>query len=290
MMLTGGSEEISQELEEDARVVVAVYRNSEDDSFYRVYFADATYLEIAGPEFRWEEGLAPDEGEEVEPGETGWEACDWQDLPWWVRERVRTSLEDCLRPFGEELARDLLSHPYEEQLRLVAERSDLHEWSLAHVLVEKSQAAALSDPRRAVELARVAERLTHFFPGYKPERVFELRAQSLAHLANASRIQGDFRSAEEAFREALFSLDQARDGASSLVRAEILSLRASYLRNLRRFDEALELLREARRLYEEERAAPHLARVLEEQARIFEDQDNPEGAWELLQEAERILR
>jgi tetratricopeptide (TPR) repeat protein len=286
--MSTADEETSQELEEDGRIVVAVYRNSEDDRLYRVYFADATFLEIAGMEAIWEEGHAPDEGEEVEPGETGWEACLWRDLPWRVRERVRTTLEDAMRPLGEELARDLLSHPYEEQLRLAVERSDLHEWSLAHVILEKSQAAAPSDPQKAAEFARVAERLTHFFPGYKPERVFELRARCLAHLASAFRILGEFQSAEEAFREGLLSLDQGGE-EFGLVRAEILSLRASYLRDLRRLDEALELLKEARWLYEGEGATSHVVRVLEEQAKILEELDDPEGAWGLLQEARRVM-
>jgi tetratricopeptide (TPR) repeat protein len=276
--------ESDQELEEDGRTVVAAYRNSEDDRLHRIYFADATYLEIAGQEVLWEQGHAPEEGE-VEPD---WQVCDWQALPWRVREQVRACLEDAMRPHGERLAQDLLSHPYEEQCRLAAERPEFHEWSLAFAFLEKSQTVVDADPRKAVEFARVAERLTHFFSGYDSARVFELRARCWAHAANALRIAGERKGAEEAFREADLCLAQGGSADLRLVRAEILSLRASLLRDLRHFPEALALLKEARDLYEEEGASSRIVQVLQEQATLLEDMGDAEGAWKALREAERV--
>lgn len=264
------SEAASQELEEDGRTVVASYRSTEDDRLYRIDFADGSYLEVMGLEVRCEESDG-----DMEPAEDGWEACGWQAIPWRVREQVRLFLEEAMRLSGEELARDLLAHPVEEQLRLVEERPDFHCWSLAHVLLEKSRASALSDSRKATDLARVAERLTHFFLGYDPARVSEMRALCLAHRANGLRAAGEAQEADDAFRDVVATLDQSSGQVSPLVRAEILSLRSLYLRSLRRFEEALGLLREAQELYAEEGAFPLIARLLEEQETIREEMGDP---------------
>jgi tetratricopeptide (TPR) repeat protein len=264
-------EAIAQEEEEDQRMVLAAFRNSEDGRLFRAYFMDGTYLAIDGSEAQWSKGWPPEEGEEVEPGETGWEAASWNDLPWEVRERVRLTLEDSIAPYGEGLAEELLRHSYEEQLRLIEVRPDLHEWSLAQVLFKKSREEVLTDPRSAVGLGKVATHLTSFFHGYTPELVVELRARILAHLGNALRVLGELTAAEEAFREAREWLAACGSHAPRATEAEILALQAALFRDERRFDDALQALQAARGLYEAEGALPLAAQVLREQRNILEE-------------------
>lgn len=281
--------EARQELEEDERTILSVYRNIRDESLFRVYFMDATYLEITGSLIAWAEGFPPADDEEVEPGEAGWEPADWPSLPWDVRDWVQQEIEALLSAAGEELAKDLLSHSLTDQLHLVAERSDLHEWSLAHVLLEHSRRAVLADPKTAADLIEVALHLVRHFDGYDPARVRELRARLFAHRANALRVLGEFRSAGESFRKADACLLDADHGMPETVWAEILSLHASLLREERRFDEARQALAEARALYEREGARPLVARVILKLAKTLEEEGEIEEALRLLAEAEPML-
>jgi hypothetical protein len=284
---------MSREEEEDGRAIDAILRKTEYDRFYRLYFMDGTYLEIereiAGWSFLWEEGFPPEKGEEVEPGETGWEEAAWLELPWEVREEVRRCLEDWTAPNGEPLAEELLRHPYEEQLRLVRERSDLHEWSLAEILLRKGRDALASDPRRAVGLLTVAERLTHFLDEYTEEWVAELRARVLSHVGNTLRVLGECRRAEEALREASTCLAGASGLTTKVTEAEILAHQALLFRDEQRLDEALQALQAARGLYGEEGAAPHVAGVLIEEAAVHGERGERVEAFALLREAKSLL-
>jgi tetratricopeptide (TPR) repeat protein len=286
-------EDVTREEEEDGRYIDAILRHSEYDRSYRVYFLDGTYLEIegqiAGWSLLWEEGFPPAEGEEVEPWDAGWEEIGWRDLPWVVREEVGRCLEEAIAPQGERLAEELLCHPFKEQLRVIEERSDLHEWSLALALLGKGREALASCPSRAADLLTVAERLTHSLDGYSGEWVVELRARVLSHLGNTLRILGDFGRADETFREALQCLSEARSLTVRVTEAETLALQAQLFRDELRFDEALPALRTAGRLYKEEGAAALAAGVLIEEAAIRGDRGEREEAFALLREAKSLL-
>jgi len=192
-----------------------------------------------------------------------------------------------------ELVARLAGLPYEAQLQRAEEEESLHAWGVCDLLLKKSRAAAATDPHRAVDLATLTVRLsTHLGDAYDPEWVLDLRARAHAHLANAHRVLGEFRSAEESFREADAFLGRSLSG-NVRVEAEVLSFKASLRRAQRRFDEALELLDRVIAIYKDgdpEDRDLHLAgRTLVEKAYAEIEKCAPEWAIPLLREAEPLL-
>jgi tetratricopeptide (TPR) repeat protein len=182
---------------------------------------------------------------------------------------------------------------YEEQLQQAEEDESLHAWGVCNLLLVKSREAAAADPHRAVDLATLAVRLSdHLGDVYDPEWVLDLQSRAHAHLANAHRVLGEHRCAEEVFREADALLGRSLSG-NARVEAEVLSFKASLRRAQRRFDEALEILDRVLSIYKDgdpEDRDLHLAgRTLVEKACAEIERCAPEGAIPLLQKAEPLL-
>lgn len=187
----------------------------------------------------------------------------------------------------------LAALPYAEQLRLAAEDESLQAWGVCDLLLRKSREAAASDPQRAVDWATLAVRLSAFLgDAYDPEWVLDLRARAYAHLANAQRVLGELRSAEETFRLADDLLDRSLTG-NARVEAEVLSFEASLRMAQRRFDEALEILDRVVAIYKDgdpDDRDLHLAgRTLVKRAYTEIEKCAPEWAIPLLREAEPLL-
>jgi tetratricopeptide (TPR) repeat protein len=130
---------------------------------------------------------------------------------------------------------------------LVERRPELHGWALVERLCEESERAAGNDPARALELARLALRVAELAPG---DARWRCRPQGFAQafVGNALRVgeEQDLLAAEAAFASA-WRLWRAGGAAAQGPLAEwrLLDLEASLRRDLRQFDEALELLRRA---------------------------------------------
>lgn len=184
-----------------------------------------------------------------------------------------------------ELWARLAGLPYPEELRVVEENEDLHAWGLCQLLLRKSREATFSDPARGVELANLALRVVrHLGVAYDPNWVMDLRARCFAHLGNARRVLGELRSAEDAFVKAEDCLARSTSG-NLAARAEILDLKSSLRRAQRRLDEALELAKAGRSVYEDLGDRRGLGKSLIQQAKILEEMDNLPWAIDLLKGA-----
>jgi tetratricopeptide (TPR) repeat protein len=191
-------------------------------------------------------------------------------------------LEGFLAP---ELWERLADRPYAEQIREVEADEDLHIWGLCQLILTKSREAVFSDPSRAVDLVNLALKVVrHLGEAYDPSWVMDLRARCFAYLGNARRVLGELRSSEDAFRKAEKCLD--RSGTGNLeVRAEILSLKVSLLCAQRRLEDALELVEELLRIYDEVSDHQSLGKILLKKVQILERASRLDQAIQILWQA-----
>jgi tetratricopeptide (TPR) repeat protein len=184
-----------------------------------------------------------------------------------------------------ELLTELTGHPFDEQLRMVEEREEMHIWGFCRLLLRRSQAAVFDDPTKAVDLADLAVRIAgHLEDGYDPNWVLDLRAQSWAQLGNARRVVGELRSSEDAFRRAEGFLAQSSSG-NTQAQAEICALRSSLRRDQRRFEEALALAAQALDLYREIEDMHGVAKVILMKVKLLRETDELEEAISLLEKS-----
>jgi tetratricopeptide (TPR) repeat protein len=105
------------------------------------------------------------------------------------------------------------------------------------------------DPRQALEWLDLADEVVFWLPvhGYSPGVVATLALRATALRANALRVAGDLRAADELFRR--LRVDRRRSLVAEVeVHAELASLEASLRQDQRRFDDADALLAWAARL------------------------------------------
>ncbi|HYU35512.1 MAG TPA: tetratricopeptide repeat protein [Thermoanaerobaculia bacterium] len=121
--------------------------------------------------------------------------------------------------------------------------------ALCELLLQTARDLGVEDPpraHRAAELAaRVAEQLD--LEPYGSPVVQDLRAIAWAYFADTARVQADLRLARSAMETAELLLEQG--SGDPLVRAELLSFKASLLTYSGRFDEALPLLSRTASIY-----------------------------------------
>lgn len=182
---------------------------------------------------------------------------------------------------------ELRGYSFEEKRALVGEAERFRSWGLCEFLCAESEKEASHDPDRAWELAELAVAVSSVVPEWEPAESLwrdELRAYALAHLANACRVAGDLRAAEEAFAaaEALWRPAYQNMGNVLDYEARYLALLASLRRAQRRFPEALQLLDQA---LAADPPPPLLARILINKAKLFEELGEIDEAIDLLNEA-----
>lgn len=184
----------------------------------------------------------------------------------------------------EQLAR----HSFKRQKALVKDTSRFLSWGLAELLCGLAEKETPRDPGRACELAELAVEIASRVDEWEvaePDWQHELHAYALAHLGNVQRVLGDLRAAAETFAEADKLWRPANDNVGNVLEYEprYLALKASLRRAERKFPEALKLLEEA--LAASPR--PELrARILINQAKIYEEQGRIEEAIEVLRQAQ----
>ena len=146
---------------------------------------------------------------------------------------------------------DFLAHPALRQWTLIRNSRRFDTWSFGAGLLEASFESIYDDPRRALDLALMAQCVVERLDvePYGQRSVCDLQARGFAHLGNARRALGDLTGASEALKRARQLL---ADGTGDpLEEAELLYFEASLLRGLRRLDEALRKVRRSARLYRE---------------------------------------
>lgn len=149
--------------------------------------------------------------------------------------------------------------PYSKEQRraLILAEPRYQTWGFFEVLIDKSRQAALAEPQKSEELARLAIDLTDSLdPGmYGPGSFEAAKARAWAYLGNALRILADFRQAEQAFQTAESYL--AKSWLDPLDEGLLLEFKAGLRRAQRRLAEGIELLDEAIDLYRQINE-PHL--------------------------------
>lgn len=152
----------------------------------------------------------------------------------------------------EELLAELVPLPQDQQVRRVATHSRFANPGLVQKLVEMSDAVRYEGTGRMLHLAELArlaaEACTVAIAGSAP-KLADLRALGWRQYANALRISGRMREAEEAFANAQrFCAEGTGDPP---LRAALLGRLGSLRIFQRRFDEAIALADEVGRIYSE---------------------------------------
>ncbi len=89
------------------------------------------------------------------------------------------------------LVAELLRHPFDEQLGMVADDPGFQSWAVCQHLLKKSLEAAFEDPASAVNLAELAlHAAQHLETAYDPHWISDLHARAFAYLGNGRRILG----------------------------------------------------------------------------------------------------
>ncbi len=182
-----------------------------------------------------------------------------------------------------------------EQLVRIDHEPRFRSLGLCELLAQKSEAIAASEVVLAVEIAELAVAVADRLEAGKPfeeDWLDEVRSLAWIYLANARRVLGELRSAEEADAVSdRFWADREEDALG--YRPVLWDLQASLRIAQRRFPEALGLLDRVIHIYKEgrpEQRDPHLAgRAMVKKAFAFADAEQPEAAVELLKEAVHLI-
>jgi tetratricopeptide (TPR) repeat protein len=157
------------------------------------------------------------------------------------------------------------------QFRFTLVESDprFHTYGLYDRLLEASRWYRRTEPAEAVDIVRlaivVAERLDPATLG--EERVADLKAAAWAALGNAKRIAEDFEGARRAFNEAWRILESGT--GDPMEEAHLISLEASYMKDIGEFELAESSLEEALQLYQKADDAHKQGRILLQMGEII---------------------
>src|SRR5690349_17310295 len=162
-------------------------------------------------------------------------------------------------------------------------------WGLLELLAERSHEARLAAPAEGEELGHLALVLADSLDTiyYGAERIEDLRARIWGQIANHRRAMSDLLGAEEAFSKAFAHLQNGT--ADVMERAVLLDLRASLLRDQRRFAEAERLLGRAQRIFLQIGEKQRAGRSLVTLSTVYEHAIAPERAIQALTEALKLI-
>jgi len=185
------------------------------------------------------------------------------------------------REAAEEAWRLIAGRGAAESILLVKSRPELCSWALVERICTASRDAATDSAREAMRLALLALRVARLL---RTEALFALQLEGYAfvHIANAWRVLGKLRRADEAFARGLRFWEAGSATRFPLLPGwRVLDLEASLRRDQRRFPEAIVLLDRALT------AAPREAwgRILLKKATVFDQQGEPAAAVAVLAEA-----
>jgi tetratricopeptide (TPR) repeat protein len=147
------------------------------------------------------------------------------------------------------LWQELALQPESERQRLLAEEPRFQTWGLLERLLEEGRDGSFQSPRYGESMASLALGLAKLLDSetYGVQELEDMQARAWGFIGNSLRMRSDLRGAEKAFAEAYrHLLDGTRD---PMERAKLLDLKASLLRDQRRFDDALRLIRRAATIF-----------------------------------------
>jgi tetratricopeptide (TPR) repeat protein len=169
--------------------------------------------------------------------------------------------------------------PQDEQWALVSVADEYRSWTLVERLCEESVVQASRDLGRAAFLARLARKAARRVLGPQSWRR-RVRAFAAAHSANVLRVAGRLKAADALLQRAKLLWIAGSDPDGVLDPGRLLDLEASLRRAQRRFQEALTLLEQARKV------SRSPGRILIKQGFTLEVMGDYERAIETLVEAE----
>lgn len=213
-----------------------------------------------------------------------------------VAGQARTGLATALAAIGVQVAqlerkhrratqdlRDLLKLPPEERSgRVRRSRSRFRGTHLAHLLLEKGHEVLTKDPREAFHLAELS-RLVLQQSGYEPEVLIVL-VLAVASMANASRVGGNPRRAEELFNHARY-LATEHGVTEAAILARVDDLEGSLRKDQRQLTQAEELFTRAGTLYRFADSRVDMARALINLGATYNLQERSDEAVEVTRAA-----
>lgn len=168
-----------------------------------------------------------------------------------VRRRLGNSMAELLRQkdAAPAMLKELLTHPRPRQRMMIHNNRRFHTVPLAELWLDAVWSQGFDDPQgaeaSAVLVLELLGKIGHELMG--GEIVNDLRGRAWAYRANCRRIQGDFRAAWEAFREANRFVGQGSGDLLELAR--LYDLESTLCRAQRRSDEARNLIQKAISIY-----------------------------------------
>jgi len=183
--------------------------------------------------------------------------------------------------------------PHPRRLSLAQAGNPFLSWGFCELLCGKSKDFGADDAVKAVELAELAVLIAdHLAEEESEERwLYQLRAYAWGHLGNARRVQGDLKSAEDAFAisDQWWGAGEEGTGDALGYRPVLLDLKAS-LRNIQGdHSTAVELLHEAFDLYLESGETHRAGRVLVNESYVLLEKGEPDRAIPVLARAEELI-
>lgn len=190
------------------------------------------------------------------------------------------------RAAGRRLYEELMQCPAERRHLLLANCRRFRSRMLCERLVEASYEICFEDPRRAVEVARLAVEAVGHLEAEGcggAETLAGLRVRAWAHLGNACRTNFDLQSSEAAFATAESLLNEGQ--ISLPERAKVLSLLGSWRKVQRRFAEAQQIFDRVAAIYKRLGQWDLLGRTLLQKALVCGEAGDGEGEMTLLRRA-----
>jgi len=225
-----------------------------------------------------------------EERETGEEAAFYELLTEALLQSLRRELQwlEELRPLAEKEHQELMVlSPAERKRKVGRATKRFRNPMLLDRLLQHSKERVGTDPMEAEQVAELAHQVALRLPDRYGIDVFQsCLARAKAFRANAVRVGGDLRRADEMLQEVLDYLDLLPD---PLVRAEIWSFGASLRKDQRRFDEADQLHRQAMAIYQELGTPIQQAQILISRANLAHERGQIGEAIERLRETTEIL-
>jgi tetratricopeptide (TPR) repeat protein len=190
------------------------------------------------------------------------------------------------RAAGRRLYEELMQCPAERRHLLLANCQRFHNRMMCEWLIEASYESGFDDPRRAVEVARLAVAAVGYLTAEGcggAEALAGLRARAWAHLGNACRTNFDLPNSEAAFTTAEALLNEGQISLGE--KAKVLSLMASWRKVQRRFAEALQVFDRVAAIYKRLGQWDLLGRTLLQKALVCGEAGDGEGEMKLLRRA-----
>ena len=182
------------------------------------------------------------------------------------------------------LAEEVLRQPRGRRRWLIRNMRRFQTFGLAEFLLERVREMWHEDRQEAEHLTTVALEVCELLDDevYGTELIHDLRAQTLAFLANSQRILKQLRNVEEVFQAAGFYLEKGTGDPGLRALIQYLKAQFSVLRN--RFDEAAGLLDQAAALYRRTGKLADRARVALQKHILLRRAGRSEEALEILYE------